>query len=160
MESNIYNTLKQGHKVGIGTDINQRCRDFVFDYSWMDVNEETVLQITEDVIRFNYFIKQALEEVDDKEELATFRSLIYEKVVAGFENFGNQPATPNQIYYYIGLCEEVGEQYDMLTRNDSIHGEITRLIKKKEKLEEDSLFKTERVNRTRSKSKVVNLFED
>lgn len=128
----IYSNLKLGHKVAIGTEINQSCRNFVFTHGWDQVDDTALQDIFDTVYKRNYFIRLAVESADNKNDVEEFQEVIYEKIVDGFSKFGKQKATAKQVYYYVGLCNELCEEPETITNNKEIQIEISRLIKLKE----------------------------
>lgn len=123
----IYDSLKKGHKINIGKDINDNCRKCLINNDWDD-SEVVVEAILSKIMNTNRYI-HTLSEISTKEELKELKELLRDKIVESLYAFKYQKPTARQVYRYIDACSKVGEKYKKLMTNGEIWQETTRLEK-------------------------------
>jgi len=132
--SKIYNDMKKGYKINVGQDIGDRVRSLTFNNGWDDFDTDVVNDIL-DSVKKNYFILKTIQENDySSNDIKALNELLTNKIYDSYEKFKNQEATPKQIYYYIHLCDAVGEETEQITNNMKIAKEIARLKRTKNEM--------------------------
>lgn len=121
----IYESLKKGHKVSIAKEINELSRNLAMRRNF-DLNKYDLKQIFDKILN-NYFVKKAIENSQNEDEIYEFKRTLFEKIKNSLDNFSKQTPTAKQIYYYISLCLEAGEKHEMIMSNFYITKEIGRL---------------------------------
>lgn len=141
-KNGIYECLSRKIKIEIGKEVNQLCREYVFKNGWDNVYDEDVIESLVNTLskngRYSIYTSAVFRGIKDEDSINEFKEFLHNKIVEAFKKFGTQNATPRQIYYYIQLCEEVGERHRVLTINKEIHTEIDRLLELRDKKKKEN----------------------